>query len=216
MNRGELNAVWRSRVGDTEQPYLWPNAEFDEFIDDAQLEAARRAHLLVDSSSTLTQANIIAGEMLVAIDPRILFIRRARIGRQVLVHATARALDEQIPAWESSGAGAPLAYITDWQTGGVALYPPPAADGVLSMTVVRDPLHPLSSDENSPEIAPRYHLSLLHWVSFRAYSKQDPDTQDLKAAERELALFEAEFGPRAGAINERFSLGNYSEYGDFQ
>lgn len=216
MNRGELRAAWRIRVMDTEAPYLWSDHEFAEFLDEAQVEACRRAHLLVDSSSGLTQANISALERFVEIDSRIIFVRRARIGRQVLQQTTTRAMDAQIPAWESCGAGAPLAYLTDWQTGGVALYPPPAMDGVLSMTVVRDPLYPLSTDDDSPEIPPRYHLALLHWVSFRAYSKQDPDAQDPKSAANALALFEAEFGPRAGAINERYSLENYSEHGDFQ
>lgn len=216
MNRGELRAAWRIRVMDTEAPYLWSDHEFAEFLDEAQVEACRRAHLLVDSSSGLTQANISALERFVEIDSRIIFVRRARIGRQVLQQTTTRAMDAQIPAWESCGAGAPLAYLTDWQTGGVALYPPPAMDGVLSMTVVRDPLNPLFTDEDSPEIAPRYHLSLLHWVSFRAYSKQDPDAQDQKAAANSFALFEAEFGPRTGAINERYSLENYSGHGDFQ
>ena len=216
MTRGELRTAWRLRVADTVAPYLWSDPEFDEYFDEAHVEACRRAHLLVDSSSGLTQANISALERFVEIDPRIIFVRRARIGRRALQQATARDMDAHLPEWESSGAGSPLAYITDWQTGGVVLYPPPATDGVLSMTVVRDPLYPLSTDDDSPEIPPRYHLALLHWVSFRAYSKQDPDAQDPKSAANALALFEAEFGPRAGAINERYSLENYSEHGDFQ
>ena len=46
---------------------------------------------------------------------------------------------------------------------------------------------------------------------------QDADGADPKAAEKALTAFELEFGTRAGAINEAFSLANYSlDDGDFQ
>lgn len=220
MTRGELRRRWRRRVKDDRaQSYLWSEEDFDAFLDEAIIEAARRAHLIVDSSSNLTQLSLVAGELSCPLDLRILFVRRARlvIARRKLNPAMTRDLDQQVPDWESATASSPLVYVPDWQSGALAVWPPSAIDDTLALTVVREPLAGLSSDTESPEIAPRYHLSLLDWVSYRAYSDQDADGADPKAAASALAAFELEFGPRAGAINEAFSLANYSlDDGDFQ
>lgn len=220
MTRGELRRRWRSRVKDIKpQSYLWSEEDFDAFLDEAIIEAARRAHLIVDSSSDLTQVTLGAGELSCPLDPRIIFVRRARLvtARRKLNPALTRDLDQQVPEWESATASSPLVYVPDWQSGALAVWPPSAIDDTLALTVVREPLAGLASDTESPEIAPRYHLSLLDWVSYRAYSDQDADGADPKAAEQALAAFEREFGPRAGAINEAFSLANYSlDDGDFQ
>lgn len=220
MTRGELRRRWRRRVKDDKpQSYLWSEEDFDAFLDEAIIEAARRAHLIVDSSSNLTQLSLVAGELSCPLDLRILFVRRARlvIARRKLNPVMTRDLDQQVPDWESATASSPLVYVPDWQSGALAVWPPSAIDDTLALTVVREPLAGLSSDTESPEIAPRYHLSLLDWVSYRAYSDQDADGADPKAAASALAAFELEFGPRAGAINEAFSLANYSlDDGDFQ
>lgn len=220
MTRGELRRRWRRRVKDDRaQSYLWSEEDFDAFLDEAIIEAARRAHLIVDSSSNLTQLSLVAGELSCPLDLRILFVRRARlvIARRKLNPVMTRDLDQQVPDWESATASSPLVYVPDWQSGALAVWPPSAIDDTLALTVVREPLAGLSSDTESPEIAPRYHLSLLDWVSYRAYSDQDADGADPKAAASALAAFELEFGPRAGAINEAFSLANYSlDDGDFQ
>lgn len=220
MTRGELRRRWRSRVKDTKpQSYLWSEEDFDTFLDEAIVEAARRAHLIVDSSSDLTQVSLVAGELSCPLDTRIIFIRRARLvtARRRLSLALTCDLDQRVPDWESAAASSPLVYVPDWQSGALAVWPPSSIDDTLALTVVREPLAGLESDAESPEIAPRYHLSLLDWVSYRAYSDQDADGADPKAAEKALTAFELEFGTRAGAINEAFSLANYSlDDGDFQ
>jgi hypothetical protein len=218
MNRGDLRKAWRVRVDDVQKPYLWSDAEFDQFLDDAINEVARRAHLLVDSTSPLTQASVAAGDIVVKLDPRIIFIRRARlvVQKRRLNPMGVRDIDEQIPDWESAAASVPQVFVPDYQTGAVALWPPSRIDDTLAMTVVREPLAGLADDEESPEIPPRYHLGLLNWCSFRAYSKQDTEVFDPKAADKASTLFDAEFGPRSSAIDEQFSRENYYGIGDYQ
>ncbi len=220
MTRGELRRFWRARVRDTRpKSYLWSDELFDLYLDEAHVEAARRAHLLVDSTSDLTRADIAAGDIQVALDRRIIFVRRARLestGRG-LRWTPLRMLDTGVPGWESATASVPIRYVPDWQSGALAVWPPSSVDDGLLMTVVREPLRGLESDDESPEIAPRYHRPLLDWVSYRAYSEDDADTSDSAAAGRALAAFEKEFGPNDGAINEAYSLANYApDEGAFQ
>ena len=73
----------------------------------------------------------------------------------------------------------------------------------LNLTVARLPLtemDDLGGDE--PEIRPEFHRSLRFWMLYRAYSKKDRETEDPEKAQANLALFEAEFGPRSSALAE--------------
>jgi hypothetical protein len=60
MTVDELRTLFRNRTQDTAKPYLWSDEEVFEYMDDAQNEACRRAHLLVDSRSEVCEANIAA------------------------------------------------------------------------------------------------------------------------------------------------------------
>jgi hypothetical protein len=55
---------------------------------------------------------------------------------------------------------------------------------------------------DEPEINRRFHESLVFWMLYRAYSKQDAETKDAKKAGENLALFEQEFGKKSSAIDE--------------
>ena len=223
MNLGYLRRVWRQRVKDTRSngsnaPYFWSDDDFSGFLNEAQREAARRSHLLVDSTHAMTSIDILTGDRVVALDPRIQGIRRARMASSgiPLVLRSVRDMDEYLPGWEDSAASTPRVYVLDYQSGAVCLYPPSASVDTLKLTVVRDPLDELAEDEDVPEINARYHLALLNWVSYRAYSVQDADAGDPSKAEASLAEFEREFGTSAGAINEHWALEQYADIGDFQ
>lgn len=51
MKRSEIVALFRSRIDDAEQPYLWKDPEVWRYLDDAHAQAAIRARLIRDSSS---------------------------------------------------------------------------------------------------------------------------------------------------------------------
>ena len=217
MNLGELKSAFRSAVMDMVKPYLWSEDEVTEYAAEAEMEACRRAHLIVDSTSDLASATVSAGDPAVPYDGRIIRVRRARLASQSrpLTILVQRALDESVPGWESAAASTPRVLIPDWETGSYRLYPPPVLDDTLLMSVVREPLNELAADDDTPEINRRYHRSLINWMRFRAYSKPDPDTANPGLAKEALALFEGEFGEKSRAIDEHWANEQYYDVGDF-
>lgn len=219
MNLAQLIQLARAAAQDQVAPYIWEDSEWGEFADDAQLEAARRAHLLVDSSSPAARAAITAGDPIVQLDPRVIFIRRARLASTSvpLRIRVSRRMDDEVAGWEAAQPSAPFVLIPDWETGAVRLYPPPAQDDELVLTVVREPLDEMAGDPAAePEIPRRYHRSLIQWMLYRAYSKPDTQSFDKQAAANAEAQFAAEFGERSGAINEHWAAEQYYDVGDFQ
>jgi hypothetical protein len=219
MNVEALETIWRtSHVLDSAKPYLVTSEEFLEFLNDAECEAARRAHLLVDSRGDLSSIDITAGDYVVELDPRIITTRRIRLTSNgfPLRRMSIRDMDEECPNWEAATPSTPRVFIPDYETNTVALWPPTNVDDTMRMTVVREPIDEMATSTDEPEIAPRYQRSLLHWCSHRAYLKPDPDLLDPKAAEKALALFEAEFGPPSAAINEQWNREQNFDNGDFQ
>jgi hypothetical protein len=218
MTLSEIIAQFRVDSYDRKSPYLWTDEEATDYANDAYVEAARRAHFLVDSSSSLTQIPVVALDPIITIDERVIFLRRARLTLQSLplkIYPT-RVMDEVMPGWDAStNNSTPTVLIPDWESDKMRLYPTPILNDTLLLTAVREPLEPLVADSDVPEGPPRYHRKFVHWMLYRAYSRPDEETQDLKRADKQLAYFEAEFGEKVSARSERFSLEQYYDIGDF-
>lgn len=203
MTLDDLTALFRSEADDATEPYLWSDDDALDYANDAQHEACRRARLLVDSSSALCQLEVTAGNALLPLDERILFVRRARFaGARPLVRMNMQDMEDANPLWQDNPARTPLAFVPDYQSGALLLWPTPLADATLLLTVVRLPLLDMDDGLDSPEINLRLHRSLRHWMLYRAYSKQDSEAADPKKAAEALALFEQEFGKKSSAIDE--------------
>lgn len=204
MKLNDLIDICRIEVDDAVKPYLWSDDELIEYANDAELEACRRGRLLIDSSTAeICQIALVADTATYALDPRVQFIRRARLtGMRPLKRMNLQDMDGWNPWWEDAAASTPSAFIPDFETGKIRLYPTPDADYTLNLMVVRDPLQEMNDDSDTPEIAPRYHRSLRFWMMHRAYLKKDADTNDPKKAAESLALFEQEFGKKSSALDE--------------
>jgi len=217
MRIDALERIYRIQTGDTVlvKPLCSPEA-FLYRLEEAQIEAARRAHLLVDSTSEVAVVDVAANTAIVDIDPRVIRLRRARLmsGSLPLCPIRTRELDDREPGWERAVAGVPRYVVVDWQTDALRLHPASKTADTLVQTVVREPLCPLTA-RGELEIAPRYHLRLLEWVKYRTYETQDPDNFDARAAEKALQEFTAEFGPAVGALNERWSFEQEYDIGEF-
>jgi hypothetical protein len=214
MTLQDLITLFRNEADDVAEPYLWSDEEAAEFANDAQNEACRRARLLVDSTSAVTQLLVdpLAGGV-IPLDPSIIFVRRAQVhGRRPLRRMTMRDLDDMNPYWQNTQPGMPMAFIPDYQTGAIVLYPPPVEEGLLMLSVVRTPLDEMKDLLDTPEIAPRFHRSLRYWMLYRAYSKQDSQANDPKKAADSLALFEQEFGKKSSAIDENWIVHEQIDY----
>lgn len=204
MKLGDIIELFRSEVDDIVEPYLWSHEDAIEYANDAENEAARRARLIIDSSTAaICTIAVIAGTHTYALAPSVVFIRRARLTASVpLSRKTTADMDEYSPMWEESSRSTPRVYVSDADTGSIRLWPTPAANGTLNLTVVRTPVAEMKEDEDTPELNARFHRSLRFWMMFRAYSKQDADTNNPKKAGDALALFEQEFGRKSSAIDE--------------
>lgn len=213
MNKGQLRARWRRDVKDTVKPYLWSDDDFDDWINEAENEAARRAFLLVDSTSTLTQVDLAAGDIGIDLDPRIIFVRRALLSKgKPLVPRVARAMDDEVPGWENSMASTPIVFVPDWQSRYLRLWPPTRLADTAKLTVVRLPAKRLEDDTDSPEIPEQDHLHLLDWVKFRCYDAQDCDGYDPEKSAKHEKKFIARFG-ESTSIGEHWALEQYYDVG---
>ena len=59
------------------------------------------------------------------------------------------------------------------------------------------------------ELPLRYKYSLMQWLIFRAYEKQDSETNDPEKSAAGLAKFEAEFGVKRSAQDEQYMVEQY-------
>jgi len=196
----------RSRSGDTSDPPFTLDSEWTRFANDGEREAARRARLILDSSTAaVCQLALVAGQATATLDPRVLFIRRAKlVGRSmVLRRISRRDLDNARPDWEDE-SDEPSAFVPDMDTGKFRPYPRPLANGVVKLTACRLPLEDMKDLKDEPEIGPHLHMGIVDWMLFRHYSKQDQDVRDEKKAAEHLAAFEAEFGKKSSAIDEHW------------
>lgn len=205
MTLQELFTLFRDEVDDAVEPYLWSDNELLDYANDAVYEACRRARLLVDSStSAVCQLAVTAASGgLVALDPRVLFVRRVRFeGERALVRKNMQDMESHDPYWQNASASKPLVFIPDYESGKLLFWPPPDSDRTALLTVVRDPLEQMNDAQDEPEIPVRAQRSLRFWMMFRAYSKQDSEANDPKKAADSLALFEQEFGKKSSALDE--------------
>jgi hypothetical protein len=199
-----LCACRTERLDDAAEPFLWSDAELTGYLNDAQDEACRRARLIVDSSTpSICGFSVSSGTTFITVDPRVIFVRRVKLAsrKKPLVFASYLELDQECQGWDER-TGTVEAVITDVQSGKLRLYRIPTASDTGTLTVVRTALDPMAAASDEPEIAPRFHRSLIAWACYRAYIKQDADSANADKAAAALAEFEREFGPKSPAIDE--------------
>jgi len=199
---------------DAKKPYFFSDDDLDTWLNEAEVEAARRAFLLVDSTSVAASVDLAAGDLGAELHESVIYIRRARLAStgRPLTPKVARTMDEMVPSWESSEPSTPITFVPDWQTGYLRTWPPTNIDDTVLMTVVRKPLKPMSRDTDTPEVKGHYHLMLLDWAKHRAYSTPDSDFFDPKKADKHETAFIRNFG-QAAPIDEHWAQEQYFDVG---
>lgn len=219
MNQTEAISEIRNTLQDSVQPYFFSDERIRVALNHAQDEACRRARLLVDSRTTEVCAiDVPAGEALVDLHESVIFVRRARLAGAgvTLVPRVARTMDEQCPGWEDTNPAQPIAFVPDWETGVLRLWPAPVAPATLLLTVIRAPLDTeLLVDATSEFLLPRrYHRGLLFGALAELYRVPDMDTFNPQAAATYAEMFAAEFGPPSTAIDEHWASEQYFDVGN--
>lgn len=218
MNLDALITAAATRADDLATGKLWSRNEWTEYANDAQNEACRRARLLVDSTTAaVCSITLASGTATYDLHDSIIFVRRVRliqvadsVALSVLKRAHVSDLDRFAgPQWQEE-TGQPRAYVPDMDDHQFRPFPTPDANTwKVGLTVVRMPLIPstheayaMEDGDDVPEIRARWHIGLVNWMLYRAYSKQDGQCFNPKAAAAFLADFEREFGNKSSAIDE--------------
>lgn len=208
MNLNELIISGQNQADEViDKPdLLWSLAEWTEYANDAENEACIRANLILDQTSALAVITIVSGIATYSINEKIISIKRSKLasGTEPLVKTSRRVLDAVYPNWEND-TGTVRSWLPDG-TNTIRLYKSPLADDTLNLMISRLPSTPMLLADKltvSPEIDSQYHLDLINWMMFRAYSKQDAETLDKGKAKEHLSRFIKRFGerPSANVIN---------------
>lgn len=210
MNLKKLIDTFRAEMDDVKSPYLWSRELAVTYANDAQIEACRRARLLVESENVeIVRYPVGIGDDLIELDGRVISVRRAKLDGSAspLALVSHRDMDAGYPGWEDA-TGTPLAAVVDFQTGHLRLYPTPTAADTMRLVVTRIPCE-MEKDEDIPEIKEAYHIKLVHWMKYRAYNRRDVDGYAPDMAKMEYELFSSEFGPPRPAIEEEWQIMNY-------
>lgn len=194
---GGGEAVWE--LDDSQ--CLWSNEELTSYLNEAEQEFCRRKPIRDSSTAAVCSLVFSAGSTSINLDPRILYIRRAKISGEdyPLSPTSLKDLDIDLPGWDDLDQDTPTHYLADAGSMTLRLVPAPSAEGTLSLVVDRMPLADMawaSRDTVSPEIWSYDHLSLLSWARYLAYTKPDGETLNREQAAIHAAAFEAMVGPR--------------------
>lgn len=202
MELGKLMDLFRGRVDDKAEPYLWPDDEVTQWFNEAEQEACVRASLITDSvTPAVCDITVTAGDASYPLHAKVTKVMSAvltnaygvEIDLEVIGRADFAAKGRAIERIE----GLPLYLIED--EAGVQLAPIPAVNYELALTVHRLPLDDMEISVDEPEIHAMHHARLVDWPVYRAYSKRDPDTYDPDKAAAAEATFTRSFGPRLDA-----------------
>lgn len=201
-------------LDDEAEPYLWSDSALLRYAVEAEQQAARRARLFVDSTtSAVCSIAVTGGSPLIVLDTRVIRVNRARWNTEPypLCLRMLRDMDREAPGWQEETSTVPTHAVVDFQSGRLRLYPSPSVNGTVLLTAVRMPLLVPNDIDDALEIGDEHAAHLRHWIAYRAFSKRDNETYRPEAAADHLALFEREFGRIQPVYDEVWAQANYAE-----
>lgn len=218
---------------------LWSDVTLARYINEAYRRFARETLIIWDATTPeLTQVFLQPGVTLYPLNPAALSVRSVRYHTDAvdLPRASHTRLDTYVGATQDQffdvntaselAPGRPRAWTVDEELQGgpntpitLRVYPKPSTDeagNVLYLRVSRLPLEPLTLDNEDAEleIPEDYHLDILNWAAYRAYSNHDADGGDATAAEKHKKAFDdcvktaMQDAARRTFAPHGFSLGN--------
>lgn len=211
MELQEIRNACRVLMDDLDTPYLVSDSTLDDFINQAESEAADRANLILDSTTVATsRIEVVAGSMEYALNPLVLDIKRVELPsqKQPLVKLGYKALDDLHEDWQTRER-TPTGYALDMDANTLYLSHIPVIDETMKLTVVRLPLEKMVEDEDTPEIAEQYHYDLVYWVLSLVYQIRDSDIADPDLSLKYEAKFERRFGTKKTARDRECNKRSY-------
>jgi hypothetical protein len=188
MDSTALLKYFRAQVADDVTPYLWSVPECITYMNEAQTMFCRLTKGISDATSpTVCVVPVVTGEIFASVHPSIKHFRTATLssdGKALVIrnHTDVRQWTNQ--------QGTVGKMIVGMEANKVRWDYTPRFDDEVNLLVFRLPLEEITDVDQELEIDPRHHVSLVHWMKYLAYSKQDSQIYDAQTAEKEKALFE--------------------------
>lgn len=203
MRREALRRRVRLLAQDTTLPYLWQDEDIDDWLNEAQQEAAIRARLLratPASHPALCEFSLTAGETTIALPDQLYEISYQEwqsVGeRRPLKLVSREWMDTTLPGWRAMPAAEPDYLVQDRQA--LEVVPAPSADGAVLIEGYRLP-EPMDLDADEPRIPLAHHIHLVQWALHIGYSLPDAETLNPGKSQTAEAEFTRYFGARPDA-----------------
>jgi len=203
MHREALRRRVRLLAQDTATPYLWQDEDIDDWLNEAQQEAAIRARLLratPASHPALCEYHLAAGETAITVPDQIYEISHqewaAGSERRPLKLVSREWMDTTLPGWRAMPAADPDYLVQDRQQ--LEVVPPPIADGSVRIEGYRLP-EPMQANNDEPRIPLAHHIHLVQWALHVGYSLPDAETFNPGKSQAAEAEFTRYFGARPDA-----------------
>jgi hypothetical protein len=229
MTGKELVAHLRESIlDDIAVPYLWLDTELLRYLNYAEVQACRRAHLIIDSTTAndngtastagtlgqkpLCTLSIVADQAVYNLSPKVLQIKRCQLKSMTYPLAgpiSYTEADEFYSGWIGTsgtvgtcGSGGHPDYFLNEPGNTITFIQAPSTTDTAYLVVSRIPLTPFTLN-TSPEIEEKYHEGLMDWAAHLAYMKNDSDTLNMNLAKQYEEKFSNQFGPLPDAYSER-------------
>lgn len=223
-----ITAMRESILDDALPPYLWSDTELLRNLNYAEVQACRRAQLIIDSTTAndngtaatagtlgqkpLCTLTIVANQATYNLSPKILQVKRCQLLSMtypLIGPVEYPMLDELISGWwgtsgtvaTAGSGGYPICFLNE-PVNTITFVRGPSVSDTAQLVVSRIPLTPFTI-RTSPEIEEKYHEGLMDWAAHLAFMKPDSDTQNLNMAKYYESRFTARFGPLPDAYSEK-------------
>jgi len=191
----------RRRLDDNDpQAYSWSPEDLIDYTNEIIDIFCENAYIIEDSSTaavcqiTVNGTGIGSPVHTYAVHDSIVRIRRAKLAlesRPINQILSVEDMDAKIPGWETEDQATPYVIIDDGVgTDNIRLWPTPEVDDTLNLIVYRRLLTPLAVSDMSEEIpiATRLHRLLIDGICWKAYEKNDEETESQQKAEKYRTL----------------------------
>ena len=229
MTGREMVAHMRESVlDDMAVPYLWPDTEILRNLNYSEVQACRRANLIIDGITAndngtagtagttgqrpLCSLSLVANQAYYLLSSKILQIKRCQLRSMTYPlngPVTYPELDDGMSGWigtsgtvGTAGSGGYPSYFLNEPGNAITFVPAPSVSDTATLVVSRLPLTPFNLN-TSPELDEKWHEGLMNWAARLCFLKPDSDTYNLNLAQEYEKRFTAEFGILPDAYSER-------------
>ncbi len=198
MTLEELIRRFRSLSKDQSEPYLWPDEDVTDWLNDAQAQACVRGRLIrEDANSLMCRIALDPAKHTYPLHKSVYEIIHLRliplVGKPRTMHLKSREwLDAQAPDWRDLDQPACWAIQNDTTVRVVGQI---IAGDVLELECYRLPMKLMAVPTDKPEIHQAHHEHMIQWALHKAFSIPDADTFDSTRETAAETAFTSYFGP---------------------